>query len=365
MNIFVKHRYLGVQLKSYFVIVFLGALCFTSVTQAVEQTGSYVVNYGAFLGGDERQEAEEKAIQNAIERWVAEKNPAHYENYKRMQATINSNVRDYILDFVSEADRDRDAKTYRVMARVNINEPKLLDTLLGASEAVAGESEYITFVFVAREQVASRKRSQKESTMEKEQANTIAKDRADNEATQTKRQSQTVRREDSEVVYKDEAIWDVTTTNEVDAAMGQVFTEANYLVVDAALLEDETGHMLQIDNFINDYKVGSDISSQTRRDSVRGLQSVKTDPVRYFALGTLDVDEEIIDQQTGNIKVAVAVTGQVIDVKRRGAVVAKVGPETMFGEGPTSLVAKNNALKLAAEQVAKRLVAQLSSKDIR
>jgi hypothetical protein len=331
-----------------------------------EQNGSYTINYGGILEAKERQEAEEKALQNAVERWVAEKNPSHYDNYKRVSSEINTNVRDYLLDFVVSDDRDRDSNTYRVTARVNINEPKLMDALLSASESPTGnvDSQYITFVFVAREHVGKQKSSEKESRIYKEEEKTIGKDRADNAATQTKGKGQTIRREESEIVHKDAAIWDVSTTNEVDSAMGRIFAEADYLVVDAALLEDETGNMLQIQNFINDYQYGSDISSQTRRDSVRGLQSLE-DPVRYFALGTLDVDEEVIDKQTGNIKVAVSVTGQVIDVQRRGAVVAKVGPETTFGEGPTSLVAKNNALKLAAEQVAKQLVAQLSSKDIR
>jgi hypothetical protein len=346
-------------------LIIASALAFTTAMAAEEQRGTYTLDYGAMLQSQDRQEAEEKALQNAIERWVAEKNPSHYDNYKRVSQTINGRIRDYLLDYVTEADQDRSSKTYRVIARVTINEPKLMDELLSASEAVspAGD-EYITFMFVARQQIGQENRSASEASITKEQTETLERARAENEAGQTRAQQQTIRKEEANATFNAEPIWDVATTQEVDAAMGRVFSETGYLVIDAGLLEAETGDKLKIARFVEDYRHGNDLSSETRRDAISGLRDME-DPVRYFALGTLDVDAPVVDSQTGNIKIAVAITGQVLDIDRRGAVVAKTGPETMFGEGPTELVARNNALKLAAEQVAKQLVAQLSSRDIR
>ena len=84
-----------------------------------------------------------------------------------------------------------------------------------------------------------------------------------------------------------------------------------------------------------------------------------------MAIGTLDVDASQVDDKTGNILVPVSVTGQVLAIQKRGAAVAKVGPVQYFGTGPSQLVAKNNALKLAAQEAAKDLVAKLSGKNIR
>jgi hypothetical protein len=97
---------------------------------------------------------------------------------------------------------------------------------------------------------------------------------------------------------------------------------------------------------------------------LRGLRQME-EPLDYFAIGTLDIDETTTDPVTGNVKIAVAVTGQIISIHERGAVVAKVGPETSFGEGNTPFVARNNALVRAAKTVASQLVAQLSAKGIR
>lgn len=149
--------------------------------------------------------------------------------------------------------------------------------------------------------------------------------------------------------------------------MGDVFTDANYLVIDAEFLEEETGYLLSVEKFVEDYRSGDDLSAKTKRDALKGLVGLRDsgEPVHYLAIGTLDVGSSQIDPKTGNHKVAVSVTGQVLSVLKRGAAVAKVGPEVMFGEGPTVMVAKNNALKGAAQSVATQLVAKLSSKNIR
>jgi hypothetical protein len=43
---------------------------------------------------------------------------------------------------------------------------------------------------------------------------------------------------------------------------------------------------------------------------------------------------------------------------------ASIGPVQYLGLGPTPIVAKNNALKLAAQEMAAGLIGQLSSKSI-
>ena len=141
----------------------------------------------------------------------------------------------------------------------------------------------------------------------------------------------------------------------------------DYLVIDAGLVGGATGNSLNTEDFVADYRTGNDITSDTKRKAYGKLASFKgtDDEIEYFAIGTLDVEASELDEKTGNHRVAVAVTGEVWSVFQRGATVAEVGPVTMIGEGPTELVAKNNALTAAARRAASDLVAKLSARNIR
>ena len=334
---------------------------------ALEQKGAAEIDYGMRLDGKERKQALEMAFRNAVETWIANKQRSHYRNYERVKEEIDASIDDYVLShqIVSET---KEKRAYRLVVRAELNEPKLMSVLLEPSAADGlAEQQYLTFVFVAREKVGVESLSEKEASQSKSQSREIAKQRDDDVAAQSKSQTQTISSRKIERVMSDRALWDVTTANEIDVAMGDVFTEAQYLVIDAAFLEEETGHLLSVESFVEDYRHGDDVKPSTKREALKGLVALKDggDPVHYLAIGTLDVGVTQIDEKTGNHKVAVSVTGQILSVFRRGAAVAKVGPEVMFGEGPSDLVAKNNALKSSAQQVASQLVAKLSARNIR
>lgn len=264
------------------------------------------------------------ALANAIDAWIAEKHPSHYPNYLKARGAIADRLKDYILShqIISE-DHFKESKRLRKVVRANLNGNALLHALLQPSDD--RDKAYLSFVFVAREQ----------------NAGATAIDMANPE------------------------LWNVSTSREIESAMGQVFTDASYQVIDVSLVGDSQ-RRIDIYRFIDDYKVGDDIGPDAKREAYAVLSALPPgDEIDYFAIGTLDVETSVIDGVTGNIRVAVAVTGEVWDVKRRGMVVAKVGPVTMSGEGSTELVARNNALTAAARQAAATLVAQLSSRTIR
>lgn len=352
---------------------FLGALLLTTLswsqaTQALEQKGVGEVRYDGRLDRDERAEALTEAKRNAVETWVAQRQPSHYRNFTRIKSSVDRDIDDYVLSHqVISEDQDKKQRRYRVVARVVLNEPKLLEALLAPSAASAAADTYLTFVFVAREQIGTESRSEKTATQEKSQTRAIGKERGESSAGQTKTQTQTISMNKVERVIDDRVLWDVSTSNEINAAMGEVFTDAHYLFVDASLLEDVTENKLRVERFVEDYRTGNDIQPATKRDAVKGLAALRgtADEVQYLAIGTLDVETTEIDERTGNYRVVVAVTGEVLSILQRGAAVAKVGPETMIGEGPTELVAKNNALKAAAQRAAGALVAKLSARNIR
>lgn len=339
------------------------------IAQAVEQKGVGEIEAGRGLDRKERNAAIEEALRNAVETWVAEKQPSQFRNYQQVKPLIDANIGDYVLSHqVISADHDKRAQRYRVVLRANLNEPKLLATFLEPSgQAAVGDDAYLTFLFVAREQIGTVSRSEKDATQTKSRTQTIAREREEDTAAQTRTQEQTVSVRQSETTIRDRVLWDVSTSNEIDAAMGEVFTDASYLIIDASIVGGDSGYTLDTTRFIDDYRTGNDIQAETKREAYRGLASLRgtDEEIQYLAIGTLDVEASGVDEKTGNYRVAVAVTGEVWSVLQRGATVAEVGPVTMIGEGPTELVAKNNALKAAARRAAGDLVAKLSGRNIR
>ncbi|GGF63981.1 hypothetical protein [Alteromonas lipolytica] len=319
---------LTAKLWLIFIIVF-SAFPATSA----EYKGVVEYPYSGWLDDDERAAAYAEAKLKAVETWLAKTQQYQLPNFALIKDDISANIDDYLLQStVISKKENKDDNLFRVVMRVSINESKLLAKLTEAGRgqaAPSNEDQYITFVFVARE-LASR---------------IEAKDTQSGD------------------FQRGENTWQATTTNEVDSAVGAVFSAANYYVIDAALLEEETEGQLDVNNFIMDYEQGDDLTPATKRDAIRGLRGL-LDPVQYLAIGTLDVDEHSTDDVSGLYQVPVSVTAKILAIKRRGAAVASVGPVQYIGLGPTPIVAKNNALKLAAEKMAAGLIGQLSSKSI-
>ena len=350
-------------------LIVISALLAAGAAHAIEQKGVAEIDYKGSLDADERREARSAAMRNAIETWIAEKQQSQYQNYTRVKAEIDTNVEDYVLSHVViSEDHDEEAQRLRIVLRANLNEPKLMATLLGPAAAASENSDpqYLTFVFVAREQVGTSSVTEKTATQEKSQTQSIGREREEDTAAQTKTQTQTVsvRKEDRNL--EDQVLWDVSTSNEIDSAVGEVFAEARYRTVDPSIV-GVGDQFLDTDQFVADYRTGNDILPQTKRSAYGTLSGLRgtNDEIQYFAIGTLDVESSAIDEASGNVRVAVSVTAEVWSILERGAVVAKTGPVTSLGEGPTELVAKNNALKQAARSAAGDLIAQLRSNDIR
>lgn len=336
----------------------------TTTISTSEANGIGEAPYSWGVDKDEIRKAEIEALINALESWVVSNHKSHYKNYKNVKEEIDKDISAYILRYDTiDTEQNKDSKTIRVTLRAKINEVKLLDKLVGECIGECGLN-YITFVFVARELAGTVSYSEQVSTISNDQVNSIEKQRSGGQSSLGVIQKQSIANSRAKKEFTDKVIWRVATTNAVDVAMGDVFTNADFSVIDAGLLEEETGYLLDVNNFIKDYERGNDLTSATKRDALKGLKSLD-DPVQYLAIGTLDIDKTLVDNVTGNFKVPVSVTAQILAVQRRGSAVAKVGPVQYFGMGPTVIVARNNALKLAAEEVATNLVAKLSSKNIR
>jgi hypothetical protein len=167
----------------------------------------------------------------------------------------------------------------------------------------------------------------------------------------------------SSIQKADQIQYNVSNANEINTAMSNIFSTAGFEVIDAEYLTDETEGLVDVKMFVEDFKYGDDISGQTRRDAVKGCRMVD---VMYFAIGTLDVGIKDKDPVSGLTRVFVSVTGKVLGLKKRfPKTVASVGPVQFSGLGPDQIVAKRNALILAAEKAAQELTSQMRAKGIR
>jgi len=153
----------------------------------------------------------------------------------------------------------------------------------------------------------------------------------------------------------------------MDQALTGVFHEGGFRVIEAGDVEQYSGGKLHVAAVQDDYKSGMDLQAQTLQDVEAGLRNAK---IPYLTLGTLDIGFADPDLATGLLRVSVTVNAKVLDLRvldLRDAIpdiVATVGPEQYAGLGTTESEAQTNALKLAAQNAAKKLVSQLNNAGV-
>jgi hypothetical protein len=144
--------------------------------------------------------------------------------------------------------------------------------------------------------------------------------------------------------------------------MTRIFSTSGFAVVAAEYIEEETGMLLDVSAFKEDFGLGGDISSSTKRNALKGVKNAE---IPFLGWGTLDLDMRETDPVSGLVRVNVKVTAKIVNVAgRRPRDVASVGPVTYSGIGSTETSARSNALKLAVEAAAKELVEQLNAKGV-
>lgn len=159
--------------KLLVAVVAVAGICFASLSHAVEQKGAAGIDYGSRLDGKEKQAALDDALRNAVEIWVAEEQSGHYSNYEKVKGNINADIHAFVLNHQLISEDDEKGR-YDVVVRANLNEPKLLAEFLSSSEPAANaEDQFLTFVFVAREEVGVVSKTEKEASQTKERTRVL------------------------------------------------------------------------------------------------------------------------------------------------------------------------------------------------
>ena len=345
-----------------------------SLAEVSESKGMASIAYTGWSGPkpEETAVALREAKISAVERVIANSGTAKEQNYERVKSEITQNIDQYIIDYVILSEKtDKDSKRYSIVMRASVNSSRL-DSVMSMNSAVVNSPEkdrsYITFVFVAREQTSTksyddRKYTRTDESRSEDGHEYEADSRSGSKYAGEVNSSKTTTTGGSVTRKSDKIEYDVSSADSANIAMSKVLTEAGFEVVDADYLAEETGGLLSMKAFKDDYRHGDDITGETRRNAVKALHQVD---VPYLAVGTLDVGMKDIDPVTGLTRLYVTVTGKVISLKNRfPKTVAAVGPIQYSGLGPNQTVARNNALQLAAESAGQTLTQQLNSKGIR
>ncbi len=339
--------------------------------ELITMQGVGEATYRSQSKGAARDEAILKAKMNALTKYAASFGLAKSSNFDRISSVVELEIDQFVPEHtLKEEVQDRDHERIRVVLDAMINAKAIEKELLkvsGASPVSRKDKSSISFVFVAREARSVKKFETRKTVQHMVERGVDESEDSLNESgslgySGSRKVTTKVTRGGSSFKKADEILWDVTTVNEIDAAMNNIFTTAGYEVIDAVDVYDASKGMLDSDSFKKDYRHGDDISSTTRRAAIAGCKNAALD---YFATGTLDIGMHDTDADTGQVQVFVSVTGKIWSLDTKfPKIVASVGPVQYAGLGPDQRVAKLNALKLAGEEAARELTSQLQMKGI-
>jgi hypothetical protein len=349
--------------------IFLTFLLLAGSQQAMAQTatakGQGTVKYETSLFNSKvSPEVKTKALQQAqlkaVEKYYAEAGESQSANLDIISAKIKADPDKFILETVTLSEEDRpDLKQYSVTVRVTLNVAQLRNAVKSGStvaQTASGEKSKMTFIFVSRSTDTAKSFDDKRYE--------TAEVKGQVKGTRTSGEARvSVETGGSTTRKATQKTWAVFPSSYLKSVFNGVFASGGYKVVDAAYLEPYSKGLLKIKDVENDFKAGNDLQPQTERNVAQGLQNAQ---IPYIAYGTLDVRLSDTDPATGLFRVSVAATGKLLNAKETiPETVAEVGPIQVAGLGPTEEEAQTNALKNAADKVARELLSQMTNAGIK
>ncbi|AXE30173.1 hypothetical protein DK842_09805 [Chromobacterium phragmitis] len=354
------------QMIRSFLIAFMMLFGAQALAATATAKGQATVKYESSLFGKKvtpevRAQAVLQAQLKAIDKYYAEAGDAQSQNLDAIREKVKADPDRYILETAILNEEDRpDMGQYTVTLRATLNVSQL-NNAVKASSAVAqaangGQKSKLTFIFVSRQTDSS----QRFDDREYQAVEVKAQGKASRSGGQYRESVETGGSTTRKATKKTYAIF---PSNYLKSVFNGVFAGAGFKVVDAAYLEPYSKGLLKIKSVETDFKSGNDLQPQTERNVAAGLQNAK---VPYIAYGTLDVRLADTDPATGLFRVSVAATGKLLDASDAiPETKAEVGPIQAAGLGPTEEEAQVNALKKAAEDVARELLSQMTNAGIK
>jgi len=273
----------------------------------------------------------------------------------------------FIIDMVTlDTYKDKENKRLEVVVRVAFNDEAVNQAVQSASGGSGTQSagnngsrdSHFTFLFMARKATSVRQFDARYTDVTKtDSAIVISADGGTSTTLMSERGG-------SNLTQEDAVTFAVTSSRDIDSAMGDVLTSSG---IDYVSYDDvvATCNGIPRSAFENEYVISDELSPQTRTGIIKASQACD---VRYLATGTVDTGLPKVDPVTGNQRVYVSVRAELWDINKDQKLprkVGSVGPKQYAGLGPNAAVASRNALNSAAQQTAKELRDQLVAKGIR
>lgn len=248
-----------------------------------------------------------------------------------------------------------------MVVRVAFNEEAVTQALAkltvgNGQQAARSQDSLFSFLFMARKATSITQFAARRNTVQKvDAAATTAADGGTSDMRSDSTGGSSQQKEDA-VTYA------VTSSQDLDAAMGEVLSTAG---IEYVVYDDIVSNCKGVPQkkFQAEFVESDELSPQTRADLISAARACE---VRYFAYGTIDSEVASIDPVSGSQKVFVSVRSQLWDIsKKLPRKIGSVGPKQYAGLGPNQTVARRNALGIAARDLARTLVDQLNAKGIR
>ncbi|ESQ88669.1 hypothetical protein [Asticcacaulis benevestitus] len=331
---------------------------------------------------EQRDQAIAKARENALDRYIAENNPAKQRIYDDARGSILSSIGEYVLGTTVLAEQtDTKAKTYTVTVRADINSNTLENRLsdsAGQSPAREGGRD-ILLVFVSRtpssiqsfdDRVYSRVDNESEGgcktkgdrkTSEGERVTNRSVSTSDNASANASYACKTtdITESGGSTTRKaDKVIWAVGNSADFDQQITGTMADSGYNLVPAEYIEK-----FDLSAVRADYARDDELSQQTLRSTVAAAKAAH---LTYIVLGTMTVEMPDRDPVSGNVRVFASINARLLDIS--GAFprpVAAIGPVQYAGLGPSEAVARTQATTISAREVAKVLLDRLAVKGVR
>jgi len=357
--------------------------------QVQQARGKASVSYqDSKVSPQDKERALMAAQLKAVEFYYAEAGQSEAENFDAVRDKILANPDRYILEHTVLSEEDNaDRKQYTVSVRVALNVANLRNAVKANSAVArggpAGRSP-LAFMFVSR-QVATTKsfddrvykrvdetedvKAQVSASEKGSEGESIRGGRISTNAstatsgTASVKSSRTSETGGSTTRRSAESTWRVIPSANLSQVFSSNFAKAGFKVSEAAMVEPYTGGYFKVAAVENDYKSGMDLQPSTLAAMVAGMRTAQ---IPYIALGTLDVGMGEPDPQTGLMRVSVTVNAKILDIAQTiPDTIAAVGPVLYAGMGPSEDEARNNALKLAANNAARDLTSQVTNLGLR
>lgn len=361
----------------------------SSWAQVQQAKGKATVSYqGWSASADDKARATSAAQLKAVEFYYAEAGQSEAENFDAIRDKILAAPDRYILDTTVLAEEEnKDKKQYTVAVRVALNVANLRNAVKSNSAVVKGGTAArspLAFMFVSRQVDSTRsfddrvyKRVDQKADVK---GNLQVSEKGSegesfgrgqiqtNASTSTSvngslQRSASIETGGSTTRRASESTFRLLPSANLTQVFTSNFTRAGFKVSEAAMVEPYTDGKFKVATVENDYKSGMDLKPATLASLVSGMRAAQ---IPYVALGTLDVGLADTDGNTGLMRVAVTVNAKLLDISQTiPDTLASVGPVQYAGVGPTEEEARNNALKLAANNAARELTSQLTNLGVR